>query len=133
MLEIAHVDLFCVDEIVVPAHKRAECLCVVWEGTLVERDYSSRSALNETTSEDSAISSDTDEASTTPLHTGTAITNKDTLTIWHAGDWTGPVALQPDFERSADKSTDKKPRDIVAASQEGVKVRFVAKRREVLQ
>lgn len=122
VLEIAHVDLFCADEIVIPANKRAECLCVVWEGTLVERDCSSTNFFNDATSDESVISSDTEDVSTTPLHTGNAISNKDSVTVWHAGDWTGPVALQPDFDRSADKSTEEKPRDVVAVSQEGVKV-----------
>lgn len=111
VLEIAMVEMFCPEEVVVPAAKRPELLCVVWEGTLVERDRAgSEHMMDSSSDDDSELSS---EGSTE---------RKNGLTIWHAGDWTGPVALQPDFDRSADKSTLERPRDIVAVSQEGVKV-----------
>ncbi|CAB9522972.1 Lactamase_B [Seminavis robusta] len=114
VLEIAHVTLFCAEEVVVPADKRFELLCVVWEGTLVERDCSNGERMLEDQSDaNSEISSDLENGS---------VDRKDSLTVWHAGDWTGPVALQPDFDRSADKSTTERPRDVVAVSQEGVKV-----------
>ena len=117
VLEIAHVELFCADEVVVSAAKRPELLCVVWEGTLVERaSEGHRPALLETASdENSEISSDLEGSAG----------RKDSVTVWHAGDWTGPVALQPDFDRSAGKSTLESPRDVVAVSREGVKVRNI--------
>ncbi len=43
-------------------------------------------------------------------------------TVWHAGDWTGPVSLQPDIDRSALAIDDEVLPDIVALSDEGVKV-----------
>lgn len=123
VLEIAHVELFCAGEVVVPAHKRSELLCVVWEGTLVERDREKRPGLSVDASsdDDSMLNSDVEGASTEPLKHG-AVLSKGALTVWHAGDWTGPVALQPDFDRSADRNSMERPRDIVAVSQEGVKV-----------
>lgn len=116
VLEIAHVELFCADEVVIPAEKRPEVLCVVWEGTLVERDTSEGVAglLVEAASEnDSDVSSEMEDSK----HG-----QKDTVTVWYAGDWTGPLALQPDFDRSAEKSSQVRPRDVVAVSKEGVKV-----------
>jgi hypothetical protein len=125
VLEIAHVELFCAGEVVIPASKRSDLLCVVWEGTLVEHDCEKRYGLSVDASsdDDSAFNSDAEGASTEPLNRGAAI-SKEALTVWHAGDWTGPVALQPDFDRSADKNTSERPRDIVAVSQEGVKVSY---------
>ena len=115
VLEIANVELFCADEVVIQASKRPEILCVVWEGTLVERECEeAESAVMQNSSDNNSdISSDLENP----------INQKDTPTVWHAGDWTGPVALQPDFDRSADKSNIEKPRDVVAVSREGVKVR----------
>jgi hypothetical protein len=110
VLEIAHVELFCAEEVVIPAAKRQELLCVVWEGTLVERVCYGDGMAEEDGDDDSELSSDA------------SAERKGTVTVWHAGDWTGPVALQPDFERSANKSTEERPRDVVAVSQEGVKV-----------
>ena len=111
VLEIAMVEMFCAEEVVVSASKRPELLCVVWEGTLVERDLAGSEHTQDSSSEDSSqVSAEGSRE------------QKNGLTIWHAGDWTGPVALQPDFDRSADKSTLERPRDIVAVSQEGVKV-----------
>jgi hypothetical protein len=107
VLEIAHVELFCAEEVVIPAAKRQELLCVVWEGTLVERVCYGDGMAEDDGSE---LSSDA------------SADQKGTVTVWHAGDWTGPVALQPDFELSANKSTEERPRDVVAVSQEGVKV-----------
>lgn len=42
-------------------------------------------------------------------------------TVWHAGDWTGPASLQPDLNLAA-TGTNTKLEDIVAISEEGVKV-----------
>lgn len=126
VLEIAHVELFCKGEVVVPAQKRLDLLMVVWEGTLVERECSKRYALAGASSDDdSMLNSDLEGVSTEPLSHEAALTGRDSLTVWHAGDWSGPVALQPDFDRSADKNSDNRPRDIVAVSREGVKVIFL--------
>ena len=43
--------------------------------------------------------------------------------VWHAGDWTGPVSLQPDITHSAEHLVEgDRLNDIVAVSEEGVKV-----------
>ena len=34
------MDAYCKNEVVVPANRRSQFLCVVWEGTCVERDRS---------------------------------------------------------------------------------------------
>ena len=114
VLEIAHVELFCADEVVIPASKRPEVLCVVWEGTLVERNCEEKETNLMESSSNSDISSDME----------VSVGRRDILTVWHAGDWTGPLALQPDFDRSAEKSSFERPRDVVAVSREGVKVRL---------
>lgn len=92
VLEVAHIDVFSAGEIVVPARKRHGTLCVIWEGTCTERE-------SETVSE---FSTDT--------------------AVWHAGDWTGPVALQPNADRAAKSAEDEHPKDVVAISAQGVKV-----------
>lgn len=43
-------------------------------------------------------------------------------TVWHAGDWTGPISLQPDVKRSAEVLPGDTPKDIIAVPREGVKV-----------
>jgi hypothetical protein len=43
------------------------------------------------------------------------------IAVWHAGDWTGPIALQPD-KRLSGESERAENNDIVAMSTEGVKV-----------
>lgn len=68
------------------------------------------------------------DASNSSMHSFLAVDNgyecvsRHVPTVWHAGDWTGPVALQPDMERSAETSNGKQIEDIVALSAEGVKV-----------
>ena len=44
-------------------------------------------------------------------------------TVWHAGDWTGPLSLQPDANQSATSAPGETPKDIIAVPKEGVKVR----------
>jgi hypothetical protein len=92
ILEIAHVEMYCAGEVVVQGPRRPEVLCVFWEGACVERSQDN---------EDSGI---------------------DDPTVWHAGDWTSPVSLQPDIGRSAYAAQGDRKRDIVAISEEGVKV-----------
>ena len=41
--------------------------------------------------------------------------------VWYAGDWTGPIALQPEKRLSGD-SVFVNTHDVVAMSSEGVKV-----------
>jgi hypothetical protein len=45
----------------------------------------------------------------------------ESMAVWHAGDWTGPIALQPD-KRLSGESDQSENNDIVAMSSEGVKV-----------
>ena len=86
-LEIAQVQMYCKDEIVIEGRRRSEILCVFWEGTCSE---------------------------------------KGSRTVWHAGDWTGPESLQPDLHLAAnDNSEDDPLEDIIAISEEGVKVRNI--------
>uniref|UniRef100_A0A7S3Q478 Cyclic nucleotide-binding domain-containing protein n=2 Tax=Chaetoceros debilis TaxID=122233 RepID=A0A7S3Q478_9STRA len=94
VLETARVDAFSMNDIVVPASNRSEVLCVVWEGTCMER----KKSLGRYEEEDE--------------------TSK---TVWHAGDWTGPISLQPEKELSGE-SESSSTHDIVAMSQQGVKV-----------
>ena len=92
VLEIAQVEVYCAGEVVVEGPRRPHVLCVFWEGACTE-------------------TSDLVESSDSDLETGPI--------VWHAGDWTGPVSLQPDIVRSG---SGEKARDIVAISKEGVKV-----------
>jgi hypothetical protein len=92
ILEITQVEVYCAGEVVLERQRRPHVLCVFWEGACTE-------------SSDSVEPSDAD-AETEPI-------------VWHAGDWTGPVSLQPDIARAG---SGEKARDIVAISKEGVKV-----------
>jgi hypothetical protein len=137
VLEIAHVEMFCANEVVVPAGRRGDLLCVVWEGTCMEREREREQVVE---SELLSVENDTDEPEPEPLAEHSTLPDEfemkdfvyvDTVdgpqerlgpTVWHAGDWTGPVALQPDTERSAEKPAGGPVNDIVALSAEGVKV-----------
>jgi hypothetical protein len=111
VLETARVDAYCKDEIIVPAHRRNKVLCVVWEGTCVER-------------EKGKISGGRSPSPLIPLRSVDLKGSR--LAFWHAGDWTGPIALQPDRRLSgASKYSD--THDIVAMSSEGVKVSLYVK------
>ncbi len=110
VLETARVDAFCPNEIVVSASRRKEVLCVVWEGTCMERPISlsaRRVSIEENVTEDYEFSA--------------AVANASTA-VWHAGDWTGPIALQPEKHLSGESSLCG-THDVVAMSQQGVKVR----------
>jgi len=96
VLETARVDAYSMNDIVVPAAYRKEVLCVVWEGTCMERKVSRPKPNSE------------DE-------------NEISKTVWHAGDWTGPISLQPEKELSGESELSS-DHDIVAMSQQGVKV-----------
>ena len=103
VLETAKVDTYYPDESVVPANRRKDVLIVVWEGTCIERN------LNEYYLENSEQES---------------ITKRRREAIWHAGDWTGPRALQPE-KRLSGESSRSETHDVVVLSPEGVKVSFI--------
>jgi hypothetical protein len=108
VLETARVDAYSLHDIVVPAPRRSQVLCVVWEGTCAEQPASqknrrsglkSMSAILEDAPEDAFLEGP----------------------VWHAGDWTGPISLQPE-EALSGESKSSHTHDIVAMNQEGVKV-----------
>lgn len=101
VLETSRVDVFKVNDIVVPAKKRRDVLCVVWEGTCMEQKCQSNEG-----SDDLEYDDENDELD---------------LGVWHAGDWTSPLPLQPEKTLSGESSTSS-THDIVAMSSQGVKV-----------
>lgn len=104
VLETARVDSYCKNDVVVPASRRSQFLCVVWEGTCVERNRSAPVI--------GGLSSSSN------MENG----GKEVIgAVWHAGDWTGPIALQPD-KRLSGESELSATHDIVAMANEGVKV-----------
>ena len=107
VLETARVDAYALGNIVVPAKKRPHVLCVIWEGTCSERLI--EEGQNRTSSM-SKISEDQSPAGAESVGT-----------VWHAGDWTGPISLQPEEVLSGESATSK-TNDIVVMSKEGVKV-----------
>lgn len=122
VLETARVDAFCVNAIVVPAARRRDVLCVVWEGTCMEREQKMSNMP--------FIPKEKLER----VQNGKASKNKKRLTsfgeityqlkggaVWYAGDWTGPRSLQPEKRLSGESSL-ARTHDIVAMSYEGVKV-----------
>jgi len=133
VLESARVDAFCVNDVVVPANRREDVLCVVWEGTCMEREHtedgiSEKRALlqngggrgrNRTREVASSILQVT-HGRHTPL-TEAEINSKKKVGVWQAGDWTGPRSLQPEKRLSGESSTSR-THDIVAMSSQGVKV-----------
>lgn len=94
VLDTARVDFHSSGDIVVPAEKRREVLCVVWEGKCVEKRKIGHHN-----------DQDADQAGPG---------------IWYAGDWTGPISLQPEDYLSGD-SVFSETHDIVAVSDQGVK------------
>jgi hypothetical protein len=92
ILEIANVQLFCDGEVVIEGVRRPDILCVVWEGTCMESGYQCE-----------------DDNEIIPV-------------VWHAGDWMGPLSLQPDLNRSSKPEPSRQSQDIVAVSKEGAKV-----------
>jgi len=101
VLDLTKVDTYYEGEVVVPCSRRKHVLCVVWEGTCIDR-----------------ISQQLDLQNGSRLIEGML---RKKASIWHAGDWSGPRALQPEKKRSADSSKSE-THDIVAVSVEGVKV-----------
>lgn len=123
VLEIAQVEMFCPNEIVIASERRSQVLCVVWEGTCVERYPNDDLGFGPLEPEDLHGNSSTelDLERIVYLKQGDGHQGSNP-TVWHAGDWTGPVALQPDMERSAESCGSDGPKDVVALSTEGVKV-----------
>ncbi|KAL3921111.1 MAG: hypothetical protein SGILL_002921 [Bacillariaceae sp.] len=110
VLETARVDAYCCNDVVVPSARRGQLLCVVWEGTCVERDKRlTKLNLGDNLPNLALIEEDAQEE---PL---------ESAAVWHAGDWTGPIALQPD-KRLSGESEQAENTDVVAMSSEGVKV-----------
>jgi hypothetical protein len=101
VLETARVEVFAAHERIIEAHRRRQLLCVVWEGTCVEKKYDNELAVIR-------------ESLTDPSESEEAV-------VWHAGDWTGPIALQPD-KRLSGESDNSVDYDIVAMSSQGVKL-----------
>jgi hypothetical protein len=94
LLETARVDAYRQNDIIIPRNRRSHVLCVVWEGTCSEK-------LGD--------------------GVGKSDSRDPPLSVWHAGDWTGPLSLQPDRALSGESQTSA-THDVVAISYEGVKV-----------
>jgi hypothetical protein len=122
VLETARVAAFCINDIVVPASRRSEVLCVVWEGTCMERRrHSTQQKTQSRTGNGRRVSTfEIDLGSHDPLSESDA-KKKRNETVWHAGDWTGPRSVQPEKSLSGENAHSK-THDIVAMSEEGVKV-----------
>lgn len=106
VLETAKVDAYSMDDVVVPSSRRSQTLCVVWEGTCAERNAAKQNARKAGLKSMTAIPEDN---------------NNGSIAVWHAGDWTGPIALQPE-RRLSGESESSDSHDVVALSSEGVKV-----------
>jgi len=124
VLEIAQVEIFSPNKVVIPAARREKVLCVVWEGTCVERGARGELSTgnDSSTTFQHSVPIDVDLEQVVDLSHHDSTLDRTNPTVWHAGDWTGPLALQPDMERSAEKKGNDGPKDIVALSTEGVKV-----------
>ena len=109
LLETARVDVYSPNDVVVPATRRKHVLCVIWEGTCTECSVGKTTGSRRRSSKTMPAISEADEM--TPAKPE----------VWHAGDWTGPIALQPEVNKSGESSTSS-THDIVAMSNEGVKV-----------
>lgn len=99
VLEIANVEVFRAGEVVLEGARRSDFLCVFWEGACREQ-----------------VGGNTVDGKS-------FVNSLYPPCIWHAGDWTGPVSLQPDLikcERVV--PGENQARDILAIPREGVKV-----------
>lgn len=106
LLETARVDAHKMNDVILPASRRSQVLCVVWEGTCSEvlssiSGHPHSSKILTTVNESPAP--------------------QRTPAVWHAGDWTGPLSLQPERLLSGESPTST-THDVVAVSSEGVKV-----------
>jgi len=127
VLEAAKVDNFSTNDVVVPVSRRNNVLCVIWEGTCMERERSSflgyslpRRDSNENFRRVSIYQ--LNQGSHRPIQAQDMDKlSKIEAAVWYAGDWTGPRSLQPD-KRLSGESDLSATHDIVAVSEEGVKV-----------
>jgi hypothetical protein len=103
VLETAKVDAYSTNDVIIPAARRSQVLCLVWEGTCTERTPGST------------------KRSHRDLNPIDEEHEEDAKAIWFAGDWTGPISLQPD-RRLSGESESSLSHDVVAVSNEGVKV-----------
>lgn len=108
VLETCRVDAYCVNDVIVPASRRSQILCVVWEGTCAERPKQSSSRTNIRSVSLPSIAEKSEEDGLVGA-------------VWYAGDWTGPIALQPERTLSGESRLSDS-HDVVAISNEGVKV-----------
>jgi len=125
ILEAAKVDTFNMNDIVIPAHRRRDVLCIVWEGTCMERESSNSHKVTASVDKRKYIR----RVSTTnhpygahnPISSKEILANKNRLVaVWYAGDWTGPRCVQPE-KRLSGESSNSTTHDIVAMSLQGVK------------
>jgi len=107
VLETAKVDAYSMNSVIVPAARRNKVLCVVWEGTCSERKSSN------------PLQHQHSKPNANPLLT--IDEEFEDRAVWHAGDWTGPIILQPD-KRLSGESKSSEEYDVVAVSSVGVKV-----------
>uniref|UniRef100_A0A7S1BBZ3 Metallo-beta-lactamase domain-containing protein n=1 Tax=Corethron hystrix TaxID=216773 RepID=A0A7S1BBZ3_9STRA len=129
LLEVVRVKFFEKGAIVVPQARRKDVLCVIWEGTCHERPVVS--STNEDFNNDGDYefnclgslncrkrpvgSNEIDDSD-----------SDDDIIFWSAGDWSGPVSLQPE-KILCGESKRTRTHDIVAWSSFGVKAIFVEK------
>ena len=128
VLETARVDTFCMNDIVVPANRRRDVLCVVWEGTCMEREVKNQTkTLGKREDLSKARRTSTfnlNQGQHEPLTKSEIKKHKKRpVAVWHAGDWTGPRSVQPDKKLSGE-SGNSETHDIVAMSSQGIKVRI---------
>ena len=124
VLEAAKVDNFCTNDVVVPVSRRNSVLCVVWEGTCMERERSSFLGYSVPRRESFRRFSifQLNQGSHRPIQANDIDKlQKVEAAVWYAGDWTGSRSLQPD-KRLSGESDLSSTHDIVAISEEGVKV-----------
>ena len=130
LLETSQVYAFCMNDVVVPVSRRKEVLCVVWEGVMIEQcrstGFESVGNSCERNSVDNQRRTSTFQADLgkhRPLSELEMMNRGKTLASWNAGDWTGPISLQPNKRLSGDSSSSE-THDIIAMAEHGVKVSF---------
>ena len=120
LLEIARVDAFCWYDVVVPMNRRRDVLCVVWEGTCMERDATHRTRKMLSMNKNFTSVLQVSQGNHCPI-SFTEMKTQSNAGVWHAGDWTAPGSLQPDKLQSGESKTSK-THDIVVMSKQGAKV-----------
>ena len=99
VLEVVQVEVFCQYDIVLRAASRKDTFFIVWEGTCMEQMPNGED-----------ISHYSEES------------QEHNLSIWHAGDWTGPKSLQPECCLSGECFHRGPAKNIIAISASGAKV-----------